>query len=83
MTRWLPIETAPKDRGVLVRVPEARTVPTVRGLSLDRRKVTDIQLGWWDEPLQTWLVVDDQAGGYYEADPSHWFDIPAADEGFE
>lgn len=59
---WQPIETAPKD-GTEILMVQADGY---------------LQVGEWAAWMQTpcWVIIDSQAGGVIEAEPTHWMPLP-------
>lgn len=73
-----PIETAPKDRRILIFVPEPVNVnPTY-----SREKYPD-WYGWmtakWDDFRKEWCCEPNEATEYNcePREPSHWADLPS------
>lgn len=63
MSNWQPIDTAPKDKGrVIVFLPEYPWGNPV--------------VAEWSDHFQSWDVPDEQCGGTFSCDPTHWLPHP-------
>lgn len=73
MEGWQDISTAPKDREVLLWVPDWHQYPggTVKGARLVGRWVYG---GHMD--LTGWVVTDEQTGGPCTVSPTLWAELP-------
>ena len=71
---WQPMETAPKDRAILVC--DATEHP-------DDWDGT-VAVVWWDENLDTWdnwivgIADDSDDWCSYKCEPTHWMELPIA-----
>lgn len=65
---WLPIETAPKEDGVLVLLHPSRCWA-------EDADPCDCEVGYWDDYTQTWESQGPTAGDY--TGPTHWMPLPA------
>lgn len=87
MTKWQPIETAPKDGTeiLLCSVPDATGPLLARFISLSEfmteiELITEIQEGASNEDLETpdWFYADFVNGGRLNLTPTHWMHLPEA-----
>jgi hypothetical protein len=84
MTQWRPIKTAPRDRFVLLHVPNGQleSGPVTMGIWFpceEEREATGRfkkQHPWWPADWQGWLGTDaDNSSSWCE--PTHWMEMPA------
>ncbi len=64
---WQPIETAPKEDGVLVLLHPSRC------WSEDAN--SDCEVGYWDDDMQDWLSASGSSAEDYTG-PTHWMPLP-------